>query len=71
MFETLMARAARAAERRAADRAQRIAGRLADALPDDVRVATDGNGVRLSGRALGRRLARDPALRWAIAELIR
>jgi len=71
MFETLMARGARAAERLARDRAQRIAGRLADALPGDVRVATDGSGVQLSGRGLERRLARDPALRWAIAELIR
>ena len=71
MFEALTARAARAAERRAVEQAQRIAARLDEALPADVRVRVDGSDVQLAGRALGRRLALDPALKWTIAELIR
>lgn len=71
MFEALSARAARAAERRAVEQAQRIAARLDEALPADVRVRVDGSDVQLSGRALGRRLALDPALKWTIAEMIR
>lgn len=71
MFESLMTRAARVAERRAAAQARRIATALEAALPGDVRVAAEAQGVRLSGRALGRRLALDPALKWTLAGLIR
>jgi hypothetical protein len=67
MFETLEARAARTAERRAKARAQALADAFGAALPKDIRVEADAEGVRLSGRALGRRRALDPALRWTIA----
>jgi len=71
MFERLKARLEREAERRAARQARRIAAALAEALPDDVRVAADEQGVRLSGRALLRRLALEPELKWTMMELIR
>jgi hypothetical protein len=69
MFENLEARAARVAERRARQRAAALADEMRAALPSDIRVATDGKGVRLSGPALGRRRALEAALRWAIAGL--
>jgi hypothetical protein len=71
MFDSLIARAGRAAERRAAERARLLAAALAGALPGDIAVAEDADGVRLMGRALKRRLALDPALKWTIVGLIR
>lgn len=71
MFEALIARAGRSAERRAAELARQIAGRLDDGLPADVSVEADGSDVRLSGRALKRRLMLDPALKWTLARLTR
>ena len=71
MFERLIARAGAAAERRAAARARGLGAELDRALPGDVTVATVPEGVRLEGRALGRRLALDPALKWTIMGLIR
>ena len=71
MFESLMARAAHAADRRAAEQARRLAAEFAAAVPGDVGVAAVADGVRLSGRALKRRLAIDQALKWTIQGLIR
>ena len=71
MFETLMAQAVARADERAAERADRIAARLEEALPDDVRARADADRVRLTGRGLKRRLALDPAFRWIMAELNR
>jgi hypothetical protein len=71
MFETLEARAAQAAARRAGQRAAALADDMRAALPRDVRVAADDRGVRLAGPALGRRRALDDALRWTIAGLAR
>lgn len=59
MFERLIARAGRAAERRAALRRERIAARLREDLPPGVRVEADEEGVAVSGRRLD-------ALRWTI-----
>jgi hypothetical protein len=67
MFETLEARAARAAARRARQRAARLAEELRVALPPDIEVEADVGGVRLSSPALRRRRALDAALRWTIA----
>jgi hypothetical protein len=66
MFETLVVRAARAAKRRADERAAVLADEMRAALPHDIEVAADEAGVRLSGPALGRRRALEAALRWAI-----
>jgi hypothetical protein len=71
MFETLEARAARAAARLARRRAAALAEEMRAKLPGDIEVAADAVGVRLSGPALGRRRALEAALRWAIAESIR
>ena len=71
MFEALTARAARTAERRADAHKSRFTQRLEASLPGDMGVEAGAEGVRLSGRALKRRLALDPALRWIMAELIR
>jgi hypothetical protein len=67
MFETLEARAARAAARLARRRAAALAEEMRASLPGDIAVAVDRDGVRLSGRALRRRRALDAALRWTIA----
>jgi hypothetical protein len=69
MFETLEARAARAAARRARMRAAALADEMRAALPAEIEVAADEKGVRLSGPAVGRRRALDAALRWTIAGL--
>lgn len=71
MFESLMARAGRAADRYAAEQARRLAAALDEDLPSDIGIAVERDGVRLSGRALRQRLALDPALRWTIRESIR
>jgi hypothetical protein len=71
MFEALTAGAARAAQRRAQERAQRLAAEMGAAMPSDIEVAADERGVRLSGRALRRRLALDPALKWTLRGLVR
>ncbi|HEV7661071.1 MAG TPA: hypothetical protein VGO55_14630 [Allosphingosinicella sp.] len=67
MFETLEARAARAATRRARQRAAALADEMRAALPPDIKVEADRESVRLSGLVLGRRRALDAALRWTIA----
>ncbi|HVQ09366.1 MAG TPA: hypothetical protein VMS43_13115 [Allosphingosinicella sp.] len=69
MFETLEARAARAAARHARMRAAALADEMRAALPADIEVAADEKGVRLSGPALGRRRALEAALRWTISGL--
>ncbi len=71
MFKALMARSAARAEASAAVQTRRLAERLEQDLPADVRAEADVPGVRLTGRALKRRMALDPALRWIMAELIR
>lgn len=71
MFERLEARACRAAEARAADRKEALAGQLRAILPRDVSIETDEHGVLLSGRGLGRRLVLDASLHWTIAGLLR
>ena len=67
MFETLVARAARAAKRRADARAAALADEMRAALPAEIKVEADEARVRLSGPALGRRRALEAALRWTIA----
>ena len=67
MFENLEVRAARAAERRARERARTLADEMRSALPSDIDVVADDEGVRLSAPALGRRRALEAALRWTIA----
>jgi DNA-binding transcriptional MocR family regulator len=68
MFDALAARAARRAEARAKARREALAEALADALPPGVSAQAVEEGVRLSGRGLRSRFARDAALRWLIAE---
>jgi hypothetical protein len=66
-FEGLEARADRRARERAKARRESLAAELGEALPG-ARAEAVEEGVRLSGRGLKRRFARDPALRWLIAE---
>jgi hypothetical protein len=66
MFERLEARVRRAAAARAARLTDEIAGRLAAELPPGISVEAISGGVRISGRALKRRLALEPALRALI-----
>jgi hypothetical protein len=71
MFERLTARAQGAARRRARALSHELAARIEGERLRGVTVAADEDGVRLSGRALGRRFALEPALRWLIMGLRR
>ena len=67
MFDALIALATKLAQRRAAARRQALCAELAEGLPAGVRAESVRDGVRLSGRALQKRLARDRALASLIA----
>jgi anthranilate phosphoribosyltransferase len=71
IFEALAARMRQMAERRAAARRDALAAALAGALPAGIEAEAVEEGVRLAGRGLKRRFARDAALRWLIAEKTR
>lgn len=63
MFEKLSARALRRAQDKADAQATRIAARLADTVPARIEVETFEDGVRISGRGLRRRSVVDATLR--------
>jgi hypothetical protein len=69
MLETIIARLSRIGEERARERRRELAERLRAALPEGIEVDVGDEGVRLSGRRLRRRLARDSWLAWLIAGL--
>ena len=66
MFGRLTERARLLAKKRAEQAARRIAAAAAEAAPAGVKVEQAADGVRLSGRDLGQRMLREPALRWLI-----
>lgn len=66
MFAGLAERARRLGERSAERARRRLARAAAEAAPADVRVDEVAEGVRLSGKGLGQRMLREPALRWLI-----
>ena len=70
MFERMVERASRLAERRARERGVSLADRVRDVLPRGVRVEAQPEGLRFSGRGLRRRFLLEPALRW-LTEAIR
>lgn len=63
MMERLEARARDAGARASHRVAERLADAAGETLPG-VSVAAEGTRVVVSGRGLGRRWLRDPALRW-------
>ena len=67
MFEALTEVAARLAEARAKARQAELCATLADCLPPGVSAENVAGGIRLTGRRLRRRLARDRALAVSIA----
>lgn len=69
MFERTVERVRVKAERRATARIEALAERMEPALPRDIRAEPTAEGVSLSGRALRRRFALDPALRWVTSVL--
>ena len=69
MFETLEARAARAAELRAAARTAELADRLRAILPTGISIEAGRDGVTVSGPGIARRFVLDASLRWTIAGL--
>lgn len=69
MFERLVMRVRASAERRAREQADALAQRIEALLPEGIEAARGEEGVILSGRALRRRLALDPRLRWLAAVL--
>ena len=71
MFEAMIERLRRVGEERARQRRREFAERLRAALPEGIEVDVGDEGVRLSGRRLRRRLARDSWLAWLIAGLLK
>lgn len=71
MFEALTARAQHAARRRARALSTELAARIEGEGLRGLAVEANEDGVRLSGRGLGRRFALEPALRWLIMGLRR
>ncbi len=69
MFELLMDRISRTAERRRRERIEALAERMQAAAPLGIAIEPAAEGVRLSGRGLKRRFALEPALRWLTAVL--
>ena len=69
MFERLMERATRSAERRAKSKIVDLAVRMRAELPRGVQVEVVRDGVRLCGRRLKLRFVLEPALRWLTAKL--
>jgi len=69
MFEMMEARVRRTAERRARERAAVLAEALRANLPPGIAAEAVDDGVRISGRSIGRRFAVEPTLRWLIAGL--
>lgn len=69
MFEGIVRRTEARAKARAEDAKMRIVGQLRETLPRGVEADVSDEGVRLSGRALRRRAALDPALLWLLARL--
>ncbi|MFL6845657.1 MAG: hypothetical protein ACJ8ER_12335 [Allosphingosinicella sp.] len=67
MFEGLIERGAALAQAAARRRRAELADALRDEAPAGVRIEVEGESVVLAGRSLGRRFARDPALRWLFA----
>jgi hypothetical protein len=64
MFERMVERVARQAERRAEARVLELTERLRGELPPGIRAEAGTAAVRLSGRSLKRRFALEPELRW-------
>jgi hypothetical protein len=69
MFERLTDRGEKAAERRARARTDALAEQMKAEAPPGVTITLAARGVLLSGRALRRRFALEPALRWLTAAL--
>lgn len=69
MFERLTEAASRAGERRALARAAALADQMSAELPRGIEVQATADAVVISGRAVKRRFAIDPALRWLTARL--
>ena len=64
MFERLLERGRELAERSAERRVHAIVERANAELPRGISAAAQREGVVLLGRALSRRFALEPALRW-------
>ena len=69
MFERIMEHARGAAARLATSRISELTEQIRSRVPTNIEVSAQENGIRLSGRALRRRFALDPALRWLLAGL--
>jgi hypothetical protein len=67
MLEGLTERAGAMAKRRAEVRILVLTDRLKAALPEDIEVGPEEEGVVLKGRGLQRRFTLDGALRWILA----
>ena len=71
MFAALTERAARLAQARAETRRVELCAALEERLPPGVHAEDIAEGVRISGRVLRRRLARDRALAATIAGVLK
>lgn len=69
MFERLVERASRNAERRVRSRIDDLVERMRAELPRGIAAEPTAEGVRLRGRRLTLRFVSEPALRWLTARL--
>jgi hypothetical protein len=67
MFERLMNAGTALARAEARKRRRSLADAIGESAPAGVRASESEQGVVLSGRGLGRRLALEPGLRWLVA----
>ena len=71
MFETLLNRVARTAERRARTRTTELTGQLERELPSGIDATSTCGGARLAGRGLKRCFWINPVMRWMIIGLVK
>jgi uncharacterized protein YbjQ (UPF0145 family) len=69
MFDRVIGRALRRAERRAMESMVELTERMRAEAPHGIEVEATSEGVRLSGRGLRLRIALEPALRRLLAGL--
>lgn len=69
MFERLTARVEARAERARDAQAETLTARIGAALPRGIEAVRVADGVQMTGRALRRRFALEPALRWLLETL--
>ncbi len=71
MFEKLLDRVKHKAERRVRARISNLTDQAQAELPRGIETEAEIDGIRISGRAIKRRFALDPWLRWLVTGLLK